>query len=59
MVRGLSLSCRPQLGHHHVEDGDQKEGVGCEDQEDGADVDPLVVSGLHEGTVVQSLQVRK
>ena len=53
VVRGLPLpACGPQLGHNYIEDGDQEECVSGQDQEDGADVDPLMVGGLHEGTVM-------
>ena len=58
MIRGLALAGGPELGDHHVEDGDEEERVGGEQQEDRAHVDPLVVGVLgvrHEGTLVRRL----
>lgn len=58
MIRGLALAGGPELGDHHVEDGDEEERVGGEQQEDRAHVDPLVVGVLgvrHEGALVRRL----
>ena len=57
VVRALPLPCGPQLGHHHVEDGDEEKCVGGQHQQYRPDVDPLVWGRLHEGTVVQSLEL--
>ncbi len=46
-------TCGAELGHHHVEDGDEEEGVGAEEEEDRPNVDPLQVGALHEGTARQ------
>ena len=57
----LMISCftsgpiRPELGHHHPEDGDEEEGVGGEKEEHWPHVDPLVTGRLHEGALVVRL----
>ena len=57
VVAALSLAGGPQFGHHNVEDGDEEKCVGGQHQQHRPDVDPLVWGRLHEGTVVQSLEL--
>ena len=59
VVGALPLAGGPQFGHNNIEDGDEEKCVGGQDQEDGPDVDPLVTGGLHEGTVVQGLELQQ
>ena len=51
MISWLPLPTRPQLGYHHIEDGDQEESIHSQQKQHRSYVDPLTAGPLKKRTL--------